>query len=82
MAIAETREVNEQKDLTGTFPGNISGRNLRRRLPSGKTIQQFAKAAKVTGRGNVNVDQLILVAVSGASIAIAAVIVKIGSGSA
>lgn len=65
------------------FPeGGDSYRN-RARSPSGKAIQQFAKAAEVARGGNVNVDQLILVDVRGNSIPIAAaVIVKIGSGSA
>lgn len=54
----------------------------RTRLPSGKAIQQFAKAAEVARGGNVNVDQLILVAVRATIPIAAAVIVKIGSGSA
>lgn len=54
--------------------------SYRNRSPPGKAVQQFAKAAEVTGGGNVNVDQLILV--RGPISIAAAVIVKIGSGSA
>lgn len=49
-------------------------RTVKWRLPPRKAIQQFAKAAEVTRGGNVNVDQLIVVAVS-ISIPVAGVIV-------